>query len=85
MSPESQPAIAEGQFTDAPSDTAVGDGQQDPRLGGYFIDDDHILEWSDGSSEVDDGNELNEDDFEDDRADDEDWEVAERGGLHSLS
>lgn len=84
VSPESQPAIADGQFDDAPSDTAVVIDQQDPRAGGYFIDDEHILAWSDESSE-DDGDELNEDDFEDDRADDEDWEVAERGELHFSS
>jgi len=81
MSPEN---TTEGQFDDAPSDpaAAVMDDQQDPRLGGYFIDDEQILEWSDENSEVDD---LNEDDFEDPRADDEDWEVAERGELHLFS
>ncbi|KAG1809015.1 RIO1-domain-containing protein [Suillus variegatus] len=52
--------------------------QRDPRIGGYFIDDEHHLLWSDESSEDNDGDELNEDDFEDVRADDEDWEVAER-------
>ncbi|KAG2102244.1 RIO1-domain-containing protein [Suillus discolor] len=64
-------AIVEGQFDDAPSETAVlaVDDQRDPRIGGYFIDDEHLLLWSD---------ETNEDDFEDVRADDEDWEVAER-------
>ncbi|OAX42837.1 RIO1-domain-containing protein [Rhizopogon vinicolor AM-OR11-026] len=74
MSPENQPA--EGQFDDAPSDTVVVDNQHDPRLGGYFIDD-RNLEWSDESSEGD-GDELNEDDFGDVRADDEDWELEER-------
>ncbi|KAG2129462.1 RIO1-domain-containing protein [Suillus clintonianus] len=80
MSAENQSAIVEGQFDDAPSETAVRavDDQQDPRVGGYFIDDERLLQWSDESSEDDDGDELNEDDFEDVRADDEDWEVAER-------
>lgn len=80
MSTENQSAIAEGQFDDAPSETTVRavDDQQDPRVGGYFIDDERLLQWSDESSEDDDGDELNEDDFEDVRADDEDWEVAER-------
>jgi RIO kinase 1 len=82
MSPENQQAIVEGQFNDAPSNDVVVDDQQDPRTGGHFIDDEHpleVLEWSDESSEAGDGDEG---DFEDDRADDEDWEVAERGELH---
>ncbi|KAG1833987.1 RIO1-domain-containing protein [Suillus subalutaceus] len=80
MSAENQSAIVEGQFDDAPSETTTRavDDQQDPRVGGYFIDDERLLSWSDESSEDDDGDELNEDDFEDVRADDEDWEVAER-------
>ncbi|KAG1881951.1 RIO1 family-domain-containing protein [Suillus tomentosus] len=80
MSASNQSAIVEGQFDDAPSETAVlaVDDQRDPRIGGYFIDDEHHLLWSDESSEDNDGDELNEDDFEDVRADDEDWEVAER-------
>ncbi|KAG1822736.1 RIO1 family-domain-containing protein [Suillus subaureus] len=80
MSAENQLAIVEGQFDDAPCETAIRavDDQQDPRAGRYFIDDEHLLSWSDESSEDDDGDELNEDDFEDVRADDEDWEVAER-------
>lgn len=80
MSAENQSAIVEGQFDDAPSETTIRavDDQQDPRVGGYFIDDERLLSWSDESSEDDDGDELNEDDFEDVRADDEDWEVAER-------
>lgn len=85
MSASNQSAIVEGQFDDAPSETAVlaVDDQRDPRIGGYFIDDEHHLLWSDESSENNDGDELNEDDFEDVRADDEDWEVAERGELYS--
>ncbi|KAG1788115.1 RIO1-domain-containing protein [Suillus plorans] len=80
MSASNQSAIVEGQFDDAPSETAVlaVDDQRDPRIGGYFIDDEHHLLWSDESSEDNDGDEPNEDDFEDVRADDEDWEVAER-------
>ncbi|KAG2028298.1 hypothetical protein BDR03DRAFT_1028827, partial [Suillus americanus] len=80
MSAENQSAIVEGQFDDAPLETTVRavHDQQDLRVGGYFIDDERLLPWSDESSEYDDGDELNEDDFEDVRADDEDWEVAER-------
>jgi RIO kinase 1 len=85
MSAKNQSAIVEGQFDDAPLQTNVPavDDQQDPRVGGYFIDDERLVSWSDESSEDDDGDELNEDDFEDVRADDEDWEVAERGELYS--
>lgn len=84
MSAKNQSAIVEGQFDDAPLQTNVQvvDDQPDPRAGGYFIDDER-LPWSDQSSEDDDEDELNEDDFEDVRADDEDWEVAERGELYS--
>ncbi|KAG2153100.1 RIO1-domain-containing protein [Suillus bovinus] len=80
MSTENQSAIVEGQFDDSPFETTVQavDDQRDPRTGGYFIDDERLLLWSDESSEDNDGDELNEDDFEDVRADDEDWEVAER-------
>jgi RIO kinase 1 len=79
MSTENQSIIVEGQFDDAPSETTIRavDDQQDLRVGGYFIDDER-LPWSEESSEDDDDDELNEDDFEDVRADDEDWEVAER-------
>jgi RIO kinase 1 len=84
MSTENQSIIVEGQFDDAPSETTIRavDDQQDLRVGGYFIDDER-LPWSEESSEDDDDDELNEDDFEDVRADDEDWEVAERGELYS--
>ncbi|KAG2356279.1 RIO1 family-domain-containing protein [Suillus spraguei] len=82
MSAENQSVIVEGQFDDAPSDATVQvvDDQRNPRIGGYFIDDEHLSLWSDESSEENDNDkdELNEDDFEDVRADDEDWEVAER-------
>lgn len=40
---------------------------------------DELLEWSEPSGDEDD--QLSRDDFEFDRVEDEDWEIAERGGL----
>ncbi|KAG8214661.1 RIO1-domain-containing protein [Butyriboletus roseoflavus] len=56
---------------------AIEDAQQhDPRQGGHYIDDAQLLEWSEPSEDEDDR--LSGDDYEDDRAEDEDWEIAER-------
>jgi hypothetical protein len=51
--------------------------QVDPRQGGYFVDDETLLEWSEESAdedEIDNG-------YDDDRVEDEDWEIAEGGML----
>ncbi|KAF8843292.1 RIO1-domain-containing protein [Paxillus ammoniavirescens] len=64
----------QGQFDDALEDVQ----QQDPRQGGHFIDD-HLLQWSESSDDEDeDVDELSGDDFEGHKAEDEDWEFAER-------
>ncbi|KAH7885222.1 RIO1-domain-containing protein [Phlebopus sp. FC_14] len=74
MSIDASPlAIETRQFDDVLED----DRQPDPRRGGHFIDDEQLLEWSEPSDD-DDDEELSGDDFEDDRVEDEDWEIAER-------
>lgn len=81
--------IEEGQFDDAPEDTTIPEpidvrAQATHR----FIDDDEqeLLEWSSDSTSEDEQDEfeLEEDEmeaaaFENLRAEDEDWEIAERG------
>lgn len=74
MATESPLDIVPGQFDDALEDA----GQHDPRQGGHFVDDDQLLEWSESSEDGDD-DQLSGDNFEDDRVEDEDWEIAERG------
>ncbi len=76
--------VEEGQFDDAPTSGPA----TDPRQGNAYIDDEGLLEWSSGSSEED---ESEPDEFEQEediieaeafqtlRAEDEDWEIAERG------
>ena len=73
MATESPLDAVPGQFDDALEDA----GQPDPRQGGHYIDDVQLLEWSEPSEDEDD--ELSGDDFEGDRVEDEDWEIAERG------
>ncbi|KAN0087634.1 RIO1 family domain containing protein [Tylopilus felleus] len=73
MATENPIDIVPGQFDDALEDAE----QHDPRQGGHFIDDDRFLEWS-SEDEDDDIDQLSGDDFEDDRVEDEDWEIAER-------
>lgn len=76
MAAETPPDIAPGQFDDAPEDAE----QPDPRQGGHYIDDDQLLAWSNPSEDEDmDMGQLSGDDFEDNRVEDEDWEIAERG------
>lgn len=81
--------IEEGQFDDAPEDTTIS-GPIDARAQAIhrFIDDDEqeLLEWSSDSTSEDEQDEfeLEEDEmeaaaFENLRAEDEDWEIAERG------
>ena len=75
--------IEDGQFEDAPEDSAQSNTvppviiRVDPRANGTFIDDPELLEWSEPEDDgfVDeDEDELYEEDFEDNRVDDEDWE-----------
>lgn len=70
MTTESPLDIVPGQFDDASEDTE----HHNPRQGGHYIDDDQLLEWSEPSED-----ELSGDDFGH-RVEDEDWEIAERGG-----
>ncbi|KAJ8501914.1 hypothetical protein ONZ51_g324 [Trametes cubensis] len=80
-----QEVIEEGQFDDAPEDTSLPQ-TADPRQGHNFIDDEKLLEWSSESEE--DESEPDEFEQEEDtleaeafqelRAEDEDWEIAER-------
>ncbi|KAI0632149.1 RIO1 family-domain-containing protein [Trametes polyzona] len=85
VNPGPDEPIEEGQFDDAPDDTSVPQ-PTDPRQGHAFIDDEGLLEWSSESS----GEESEPDEFEQEedtleaeafqtlRAEDEDWEIAER-------
>ncbi|KAF8133866.1 RIO1-domain-containing protein [Boletus edulis] len=68
MVTESPLDIVPGQFDDALEDAE----HRDPRQDGHNINDDQLLEWSEPSEDED------QDDFEDDRVEDEDWEIAER-------
>ncbi|KAI0754994.1 RIO1 family-domain-containing protein [Daedaleopsis nitida] len=81
-------SIEEGQFDDAPGDHPESTAAApDPRQGHNFIDDERLLEWSSDSSEEE---ESEPDEFEQEqdiieaeafqtlRAEDEDWEIAER-------
>ena len=81
--------VEDGQFDDAPEETrhvASTDNAPvvDPRQGHNFIDEEQLLEWSEESDEEEDEFEVEEDDieagaYETLRAEDEDWENAERG------
>ena len=87
--------VEDGQFDDAPEETPVTTAEvaaADARAGHTYIDDENILEWSSGSSEEDeeqDEFDAEEDEmeaaaFENLRAEDEDWEITERGASHLL-
>ncbi|OCH91220.1 RIO1-domain-containing protein [Obba rivulosa] len=76
-------AIEEGQFDDAPAeDLEPAQNSTNPREGHSFIDDEHLLEWSSESEEEDafdaEEDELEAESFNVLRAEDEDWEIAER-------
>lgn len=87
-----QEAGEAGQFDDAPEDGSVPQ-PADPRQGHNFIDDEALLAWSSESSDED----SEPDEFEEEqdtleaeafqtlRAEDEDWEIAERGTFPSQS
>lgn len=76
-----QPPIADGQFDDAPEGPQNSHNQPEPeRRDGHSYIDESLFEPSEESSEEDD-DELDPDEDEGiyNRAEDEDWEVAERG------
>lgn len=77
-----EPLIEDGQFDDAPEDLPI-EQAPDPRTGFNHIDEpEAVLDWSDELSEEDE-DDLEEDDADFDRAEDEDWEITERGGSAS--
>lgn len=51
----------------------------DPRAGGHFIDDEKLLEWSDPENSADEDDDEIEEEYDENRAEDEDWEAAEGG------
>lgn len=76
------PSVEDGQFDDALEVSQVPP-QLNPREGHNFIDEENLLEWS-SESEGEDEFDIDEDEMEYAayqtlRAEDEDWEVAERG------
>lgn len=82
--------IEDGQFDDALENTSqtlnpTPQAQVNLREGHTYVDDENILEWSEESSdEEEDAFDMEEDQmeaeaFETLRAEDEDWEIAERG------
>ena len=82
--------VEDGQFDDAPDDnppSAPVDARA--QAGHRFIDEENILEWSsDSDEEEEDEFDAEEDDmeaaaFQELRAEDEDWEIAERGAFNS--
>lgn len=87
MPAASDTQIVEGQFEDAPEEASG------PRAGHAYIDevpaDEHtLLQWS-SESESEDQDEIAEEEdameeaaFQTLRAEDEDWEIAERGASH---
>ena len=79
MSTDIQTPLVEGQFEDAPEETQ-SNSNQNPRQGATFIDD-PLLQWSEpeDEEELDGLHEESEEEYNEDRAEDEDWEVAERG------
>ncbi|KAI0087876.1 RIO1 family-domain-containing protein [Irpex rosettiformis] len=85
------PAIEDGQFDDAVEDlqqvsnTSESTQVTDPRAGHNYIDEEGLLEWSSSDSEEDEPDDFDAEEDEIEaaafnglRAEDEDWEVAER-------
>ena len=93
---DAQNHAVEGQFDDAPEDVPAA---PDPRAGHTYIDDlppdeDKLLEWSsesesddeEGQDEVaEEEDAMEEAAFQTLRAEDEDWEIAERGAFYPIS
>lgn len=90
--PDAEP-VEDGQFDDAPDDNSgtLSAPAAEPidyraQAGHRFIDEENILEWSSESEDDDEQDEFEAEDdemeaaaFEQLRAEDEDWEIAERG------
>ena len=77
MASDAPQSIEPGQFEDAP--ISVDESQEDPRAGGHFIDDEALLAWSEPENSADEDEDEIEEEYDDNRAEDEDWEVAEGG------
>ncbi|KAF7987093.1 hypothetical protein HWV62_269 [Athelia sp. TMB] len=75
MASDAPQSIELGQFEDAP--ISVNESQGDPRAGGHFIDDEALLAWSEPENSADEDEDEVEEEYDDNRAEDEDWEVAE--------
>jgi len=76
MPSDDHQSIADGQF-DNVQDNLTDPPAVDPRQGGHFVDDENLLEWSE-DSESDDKDSIDEG-YDDNRVEDEDWEIAEGG------
>lgn len=87
-------ALEEGQFDDAPEVKVVASHSNgdvlvpNPRSGHTYIDEDNLLEWSSNDSEEEEPDEFDAEEdlmevaaFHGLRAEDEDWEIAERGSV----
>ena len=77
MSIDVEPQIVVDDAQEHSNDAVLAD----PRQGGHFIDEQELLEWSDESAEEDD--EIDEE-YDHNRVEDEDWEVAEGGTLTGI-
>jgi RIO kinase 1 len=75
------PPPAPGQFDDAEDDALASAPAFNPREGATFIDEEQeLLAWSDDSAEEEEEEEEGIDPGQGLEVDDEDWEIAERGG-----
>lgn len=75
-------SVEDGQFDD-PTELPTNETRDNSRQGPRYIDDD-LLEWSEESTPEED-EEIDEEVYSDNRVEDEDWEIAERGThLHVL-
>lgn len=86
------PDEEEGQFDDAPEDTTTHEPVDARAQAAHpLIDEEELLEWSSDSAEDEDEHDEFDNDedemeaaaFDDLRAEDEDWEITERG-VYSL-
>ena len=76
MASDNLPIIANGPFDDVNPSVVPADRRQ----GGHFVDDETMLEWSEGSASGDEDDDI-DDEYDNDRVEDEDWEIAEGGTL----
>jgi RIO kinase 1 len=78
MSSDRNKNTADGPFEDVP-ENANHATPADLRQSGHFIDDETGLQWTEESTGEEDEDDIDEE-YDDNRIEDEDWEVAE-GGL----